>query len=307
MKAFTKHLSDLVDLSCEPSPSSYAALQSEDHLDLFEMFWYGLTENFGSKFPNCCRNPWHKKLFKRAISYDALFEELNPQWPDDDETQVAYICILYLAYFHNIAYVSDKVCREFGQRDYLAILLRGLQTEKLPTKFVVIMTGIIYNCCRKVPANRILCKDGIKTLEDLSESPVAEIQFHALLSVAYIIDNSDVSKFSLKKSCTKFILNALKKALKDPERRGHGYAVEELVQDLHQLAINDNNKRLIAEHGGIPLLETVLVGDGGTDEEKRLVAQVIWQLGFIEENKLKIRQRQQLMKGKSLYIKGEVH
>ena len=54
-----------------------------------------------------------------------------------------------------------------------------------------------------------------------------------------------------------------KKAFDDPDRRGDGYAVDELLQGIHQLAINDNNKRLIAEHGGIPLMETVLISDDG--------------------------------------------
>ena len=187
-------LTDLVDYLCAPSSESYTALQSVDHLDIFEKFWYGLTENFGSTFPDCRRNPWPKKVFKKALRYDALFEDLNPQWPNDEETQVAYICLLFLWYFVGLTDVSDKVCREFGQINYLAILLRGLQTEILPMTFEEQMTGIIYNCCRKIPENRILCKDGIATLEDLSESPITEIRSVALLSLAYIIDKSDSRK-----------------------------------------------------------------------------------------------------------------
>ena len=287
-------LMDLVDYLCEPLSRSYAALQSEDHLDLFEKFWYGLTENFGSKFPDCRRNPWPKKVLRYV---------LNPQWRNDEETQVAYICLLFLCYFLVLTDVSDKVCREFGQRNYLATLLRGLQTEILPKTFEELMTGIIYNCCRKIPENRILCKDGIATLEDLSESPITEIRSVALLSLAYIIDKSDVKKISLNKSCTKYLLHALKKTFKDhPDRCGDDYTVEELLQGLYQLAMNDNNKRLIAEHGGITLMERVLTSDDGTNKEKCFAAQGIWQLAFIDKNKLKIRRRQQLMKGKSLYF-----
>ena len=306
---------NLIVLSMEPSSKGYVALQSVDHLDLFEKFWYGLTENFGSKYPDCCRNPKKdirkkifskdvfKKVFKkeRVLRYDTLFEK-DSQWPSDEETQVAYICILFLEYFHNISDESDKVCREFGQRNYLEMLLRGLQTEQLPARFVVAITGIIYNCCRKIPENCILCKDGMTTLENLSESQIPNIQSHVLLSLAYIIDKSDIKKISLNKLCTKFLLNALKKALDDPDRRGEGYGVEELVQGIHQLAINDNNKRLIAEHGGIPLLESVLISDEGTNTEKCFAAQGIWQLSFNDKNKLKIQRRKDLMKGKSFNI-----
>ena len=278
---------NLFVLSCKPWSQSYVALKSEDHLDFFEKFWYGLMENFGSK-----------GVFKkeRSSRYETLFEDVS-QWPNDEEAQEAYICILFLRYFHNITDGSDKVCREFGQRCYLEMLFRGLQTKMLPMAFVDKITGIIYNCCRKIPENRILCKDGITTLEDLSESPIAETQSQVLLSLAYVIDKSDSHKISLNKSCTKFLLNKLKKALENPDRRGEGYSVEELVQGLHQLAINDNNKRLIADHGGIPLLESVLIGDDGTNEEKCFAAQGIWQLSFIDKNKLKIRRRKDLIKG----------
>ena len=309
-------LCSLVVMCIEPSSRGYVALKSEDHLDLFEKFWYGLIENFGSKYPDCSRNPKKdvrkillsknvfKNIFKkeRVLRYATLFKE-DPQWPNDEETQEAYICIVLLGIFGCISDVSESVCRGFGQRNYLEILLKGLQTEIIPTKFVELILNMIYNCCQKIPENRILCKDGITTLEILSRSPITEIQSFALLSLAYIIDKSDAYKISLNKSCTKFLLNALKEALDDQDRRGEGYSVEELVQGLHQLAINDNNKRLIAEHGGIPLLESVLISDDGTNEEKCFAAQGIWQLSFIDKNKLKIRRRKNLMKGK--FFKAE--
>ena len=299
----------------EPAERDYLAEQTGEHMELFEKFWYGLMENYGSRFQDCCRNNKKdiqkgllskgvfQKIFKkeRASRYDATFEGYL-QWPNDEETQVTNICISFLWYFANITDVSDEVCKEFGQRNYLEILLRGLQTERFPTNFVEAITCIIYNCCHKIPENRMLCKDGITTLEDLSESPIAAIKSNALLSLAYIIDKSDIKKISLNKSCTKYLLNALQKAFDDSDRRGDGYAVEELVQGLHQLAINDNNKRLIAEHGGIPLLERVLISDDGTNEEKCFAAQGIWQLSFIDKNKLEIRRRKDLMKGKSFNI-----
>ena len=59
----------------------------------------------------------------------------------------------------------------------------------------------------------MLCKHGITTLEDLSESPIAGIKSDALLSLAYIIDKSDANKISLNKSCTKYLLNALQEGI----------------------------------------------------------------------------------------------
>ena len=285
------------------------------HLGIFEKFWYGLLENFSARFPDCCRNPkkdirkglLSKGIFKRVFKkeksprYNTSFEG-DLQWPEGEGDQVASICTSFLWYIINITDYSDTICREFGQRNYLNMLLRRLQTDILPTSFVYLITGIIYNCCRRIPENRILCKNGITTLEDLSESPITLIQSFALLSLAYIIDKSDANKISLNKSCTQFLLNALKKALDNPDRHEDVFGVEELVQGLNQLAINDNNKRLIAEHGGIPLLECVLISDDGTNEEKCFAAQGIWQLSFNNKNKLKIRRRKDLMKGKPFNI-----
>ena len=296
---------NLYVLSSMPGTKDYVALQSEDYIDLFERFWFGIAENFGSTYPDSCRNPKKyisKGIFKIVFNketltrYDTLLKNVS-QWPNDEEAQEAYICLLFLKYFLNITDGSDKVCKEYGQRCYLEMLFRGLQTEILPMVFVERITGIIYNCCRIIPENRILCKGGITILEDLSASPNAETQSNVLLSLAYIIDKSDSHKISLNKSCTEYLLNALKKALDNPNRRAEGFSIEELVQGLHQLAINDNNKCLIAEHGGIPLLERVLIGDDGTNEEKCFAAQGIWQLAFIDKNKLQIRRRKDLMKG----------
>ena len=310
---FLWNISGFIDSN--PALGDYLAEQAGEHLKLFEKFWYGLTENFGSRFPDCCRNPkkdilkglLSKGIFKRVFKkerpsrYDTSFEG-DLQWPEGEEDQVASICTSFLWYIANITSYSDKVCREFGQINYLQMLLRGLQTDILPTGFVYTITGIIYNCCRRIPENCILCKNGIKTLTDLSESSITEIQSVALLSLAYIIDKSDIKKISLNKSCTKFLLNALKKALDDPNRLADDYAVDELLQGLHQLAINDSNKRLIAEHGGIQLLESVLTSNEGTNKEKCFAAQGIWQLSFIDKIKLKIRRRKDLMKGKSFNI-----
>ena len=310
------NLNSLWTFYSELALRDYLAEQTGEHLKLFEKFWYGLTNNFGSRFPGCCSRPSRvtrkgffsseifENVFKkgRESKYAALFEEDRPEWPKDKETQVGYICTVFLAYFHCVTDYSDDICRRFGKSGYLEVLLTGLPSETLPTEFAVHITAIIYNCCRRIPENRTLCKGGIRTLENLSESSDAAIKSVVILTLSYIVDKTDFHKLPISKACIAFLLDNLKKALQDPAgstiTEWYNISVEELVQGIHQLAINDTNKCLIAKQGGIPLLEGVLVNDQGKDEDKCFAAQGIWQLAFNEDNRVQIRQRKGLMKGK---------
>ena len=84
----------------------------------------------------------------------------------------------------------------------------------------------------------------------------------------------------------------------DGRSRVYFYSTFEVLQGLNQLAINDWNKLLIVELGGIDVLERILMEEGSSNEEKLWAARGIWQLAFKEENKVKIRQRTTLLHSK---------
>ena len=143
-----------------------------------------------------------------------------------------------------------------------------------------------------------MCREYIDILQNCSQTVNLEIQPRAFLALSYIIDKSEAHKISLNEPCLKFLLLTLQSAMSGPNRKSSGYSVLEILQGLNQLAINDSNKLLIVELGGIDVLERVLVEEGSNDKEKNWAAQGIWQLSFKEENKVTIRQRTTLLDGK---------
>ncbi|XP_054770490.2 uncharacterized protein LOC129278315 [Lytechinus pictus] len=179
----------------------------------------------------------------------------------------------------------------FGEKGLLTLLLRDIKTKNLGDRRTGFALTIIYNCCWRVPENRIICREYVDTFQDCAQSKDPEIQADAFLTLSYIVDKSEVHKISLNEPCLKFLLLALKSALGSPDGRSpvYGYSTFELLQGLNQLTINDSNKLLVVKFGGIEVLERILVRDGSSNEEKLWAARGVWQLAFKESNKVKIR------------------
>ena len=192
----------------------------------------------------------------------------------------------------------EHVCKNFGEEGALHLILSQLNSEELPDMIAQVAMTCVYNCCRWVPENRLICRGAIDILQRLSTSQNPDIQADAFLTLSYIIEKTESDKITLNESCVKFLLASLAAALENDERRGSGYSVLEITQGIRHLAINDDNKRLIERLGGIPLLEHIILEDGSTDEEKSFASLGIWQLAFIEEIKLKIKERAGLTEGK---------
>ena len=308
----------LLSVSKDTSSREYLAQRVTAHPDIFPKLWYALAANFKSNFTESASNSDEKKkggIFSKGRKLKALLKKGKlithavlcstfSAWPSDKRIQATLVCGLFLMCFLNITDYSEEVCRAFGQHGFLDMMLAGLEADALPDDLKDNVVAMIYNCCRRVPENRVLCKGEISTLQDLTTSTDREIQADAFLALSYIVNKAESHKLALTKSCIKFLLGALKKALDSSDRTGEGYSVEEITQGIQQLAMNDSNKRIIAELGGIALMERILVGHRSTEEEKGFAAQGIWQLAFVEENKITIRRRNSLMKGNEFPIPG---
>ena len=192
---------------------------------------------------------------------------------------------------------SNDVCREFGQTGCLEMLFDGLKTQQLPDDVTCDVISVIANCCRRIPENRDLCRAAIDILQDLANCSDPEMQADAYLVLSYIVEKSESHKLRLNRSCVEFLLGVLDQALEGPARRAYKYSALEITQGIHQLSINDNNKRLIVEYGGLLLLERMICEGDSTDEEILHVVKGVWQLAFLPENRAKIRQRSHLISG----------
>ncbi|XP_072168197.1 uncharacterized protein [Diadema setosum] len=201
---------------------------------------------------------------------------------------------------------SDKLGREFGKSKALELLAEGLKDPELSVDkliddektFVVKgILGIMHNCCSRIMENRQRCHRVIDLLQELSTSSYLIVRAKAFIVVAYVAKISEIEKLETNEACMKFMLGMLEEALEyeDHMAKRYRFSARETLQGICQLAMNDSNKRLIMELGGLPLIGRMLQ-DKFSDEEKEIAATTIWQLAFVEENKERVRQEQDIIK-----------
>ncbi|XP_071504382.1 uncharacterized protein [Diadema antillarum] len=211
-----------------------------------------------------------------------------------------------LGSYWNFTDCSDKVCREFGKSKALELLAEGLKDPELSVdkliddgkRYVVKgILGIMHNCCRRIMKNRQRCYRVIDQLQELSTSSYLIVRSKAFIVVAYVAKKSEIEKLETNEACMKFMLKMLEEALgyKNHVTKKYGFSALETLQGICQLAMNDSNKRLIMELGGLPLIGRMLQ-DKFSDEEKEIAATTIWQLAFVDENKERVRQEQDIIK-----------
>ena len=199
-----------------------------EHLDIFPKFWYGLNKDFHELTSS--RRDTEKKaiLTEKQVSY-SVADQTDSARPSDKENLLVLVFTCFLDYFVEYTDYSKEVCRAFGENGYLDMILTGLQSEILPDDCVYFGIAIIYNCCRRITENRQLCRRGIGFLEDHSKSSVPRIQAVAFFALSYIVNKAEAHKLDLNKSCIKFLLNNLNKALDAPDRLSVLWA-EEIAQ-----------------------------------------------------------------------------
>ena len=212
---------------------------------------------------------------------------------------------------------SDAFCRKLHEEDSLKILVDWMQTvveiselNKWATEIVFNVMNVLHNVCRRLPDIGRLYHRAVPALQKLGESTDAITQACAFMTLSYLVKKDEADKLSINATCVGKLLSLLEQSLQSIEhriritrktttdafRRGFTLSSLELAQAIDQLAINDNNKRLIAEKGGIGFMGRMLEMDC-TVEEKTHAAGGLWRLAFLKENKETLRQDQSIMRG----------
>ena len=109
--------------------------------------------------------------------------------------------------------------------------------------------------------------------------PKDQVQMLALCTTAWILSDSQQSA-SLADDCNiipKLVKN-LQLALEDEKEHLHIFYAEELAQSLAHLAVNDNNKKAIANTGVIETLVSMLAGSNELEQVRAV--DCLWALSF---------------------------
>ncbi|XP_003725459.3 uncharacterized protein LOC100893943 [Strongylocentrotus purpuratus] len=263
-----------------------------------------------TSFSRMLTSCWQKKelleMFTDASATDTLLKEAQRSF--EFYRALAGIC-------WNYTDESNPFCLSIEEEGRLSIIvdwmlsLQDNTLNKWATEIVFNVLNILHNTCRRVEDIRRSHRQIVPALEKLTASEDPIVQACAFMSLSYMVDKEEADKLTTNSACVDNLLSLLRQSLENVEhkiritrstgtdafRRGFTLSAIELVQGIEQLAINDENKRLIAENDGIAILSRMLEMDC-TSQEKRHAAEALWQLAFRQENKDRLREEHDLLK-----------
>ena len=208
---------------------------------------------------------------------------------------------------------SLKFCEKLHDEGSIGLVIEWMisQEKSMGNPFVSALMyealNLIYNCCRKVKGIGPQCRGIVDILQEFAKLDNVLVQTVAFLALSYIVDTNDAHKLSANDGCLDTLLGLLKNSLASTRHQAlacgeHGvtsFESLEIVQGLEHLAINDNNKKLIAEKGGISIVGQLLKEDCSLEEQTH-AAMTLWQLAFLPENAQEIKFQRNLIDGKFL-------
>ncbi|XP_069137832.1 uncharacterized protein [Argopecten irradians] len=209
--------------------------------------------------------------------------------------------------FWNFSDNSEAFCAEVvDSTDMIHILVIDLIAMQKPSEFEMIKedsfpflsaVGILHNVARSGVTKTCFTvtikekgeSEGTPTnvmdvLTPFLKSKNTHIKLITLLGLAHIVNEQQNKELTANASLFDFLLETMKAAIKNKDRRQYGFSVEELLDGLANLAKNDLNKTIIMEKKVFPMLKDIIM-KGKSDKEKAEALKVIWELAFMPKNK----------------------
>ncbi|KAL9979634.1 hypothetical protein ACROYT_G017319 [Oculina patagonica] len=149
--------------------------------------------------------------------------------------------------------------------------------------------GTLHNLSKRVAtrSNFAACQ-AVSVLIPLLKAEVMLFSAKSLLVLAYLIDEENNHLIMADEGPIKFLTSLLERSLKVSNRRYIGFSAAELAEGLTQIAVNDKNKKTIAQCGAIPILVKMLQS-AQDNEEKLNACNTLWTLAFDKENGKEIK------------------
>ena len=156
--------------------------------------------------------------------------------------------------------------------------------------------GTLHNIARRAE-NRWHCakvRSLVPTLLDWTTSKGNYWGVLSLLTLSFVIDEERNHLLKTKEGVLRFLVELLEATLNESNRRFLGYSSTELAEGLTQIAVNDSNKRLLAELGAIPILKNMM-NTANNEKEQESAATAFYVLSFNEENRKEIENESETM------------
>lgn len=150
--------------------------------------------------------------------------------------------------------------------------------------------GVLHNLSKRISLKKHF-DDGnaVETLLSFFRTKFPVYRMTSLLTLAYLVDEKNNHLIMASEEPIKDILKLLDKASHSANRRSLGFSAAEIASGLMHVATNDGNKRMIGQHGGIPMLVSMLRGPKEHKEEQVAATKALYMLSFDKTNKEIIR------------------
>ncbi|XP_072050966.1 uncharacterized protein [Amphiura filiformis] len=198
--------------------------------------------------------------------------------------------------FINMTDESPDLCVEMGKNGCIHLLVESLESiEKYLQQqedvsdllFLDRMLGMLHNCIRISSQNRSIFRqtNAVQVLKSCLKINNRLVQIDCLMILAYIVDEKEREILATSEKGLRLLLHLLKQGVDADGHRVHcgdsDFSVYELIDAINLLAINDVNKVEIEKNDVIPYIIRML-RDDFDDNEKRIAAEALWNLSFIE-------------------------
>ncbi|XP_077984772.1 neuralized-like protein 4 [Glandiceps talaboti] len=249
----------------------------------------GLRQRFGDHLASLGGGYELTKLLKTV-------QELGDRRPTDS----TWLCTTIIrGICWNYSDSSLKICKQFGQSGLLELVLKDLDrfgpikiTTERRRELIRSAFGVLHNCA-KASENKQVFHD-IRAIERISpflRAANMTLAMGAMLTLSYIVDEHKSSLLTATDNLIEYILELLKKTVRSPNLKAISddnstFSALELVRGLGNIAVNDKNKAMIVDQGGIPIFVELMKIDRPTEQE--CAANAIWTLAKLERNKKKI-------------------
>ncbi|XP_052098072.1 uncharacterized protein LOC127732904 [Mytilus californianus] len=258
------------------------------------------------------------ELYDKILEEHDIHEGISPSLDDDDGEQQYYIAIVDI---RSILWNFSDTSKDFGMsiaqntdffqsivKDLKITFKEGLENLSAEEFSFNSAVAITTNCGRAGVQKsnfkvEVIKKDNsepvyihmVDVLTPFLKSKEQFVKLTTLLALSYMV-NEDQNRFlTADLSLFDFLLEMIKLAMKDKDRRYSGFSVHELVEGLAGLAKNDENKlKIMEKKDTYPLLKKSIM-QNKAEQEQLAAVRAVWELSFVEKNKKILAKDKDLM------------
>ncbi|XP_070554678.1 uncharacterized protein [Ptychodera flava] len=194
---------------------------------------------------------------------------------------------------------SGSLCREELRgpvtarrniHDSLSESSTGFGLQKTQRRWLTVMSAFVtlYHCA-KVAQNRQIYKDlhAVERLSPILRSEDLTLAMGAMLILSEIVEEQDNEFLTADRHLISFILSTLKTAVTKPKLKGNmkacAYSIADLSRALGNIAVNNKNKVLIVDLGGVQVLVDLM--NQNCPDVQESAASTLWFLSHLERKK----------------------